>query len=125
MNRTRTRILAAAVIAGAGLTAVAAPAYAVGSPSPNSDSHLNIQIPVTCDGEQLLVVAGDSAHAVAQIVSGGHGHLIPVSITFTMPDGSTFVDVAAAHPQQQTVTCTGTDESGQGGSVTIVAVRKP
>lgn len=110
------------------VTALAVPtaaAHASGTPAPNSNSHLNIQIPVTCDGEQLLVVAGDSPHASAQIVDGGKGHLIPVSITFTAPDGSTFVDHSAAHPQQETVTCSGTDMSGSGMTVTIVAVRRP
>lgn len=121
----RTRILTIAAVVGAALTTVAAPAYAVGAPSPNSNSHLNIQIPVTCDGDQLVVVAGDSDHAAAQIVSGGTGHLIPVSMTFTAPDGSTYFDRIGAHPQQATVTCTGTDMSGAGGSVTIVAVRRP
>lgn len=109
-------------------TAVAVPvaaAHASGTPSPGSNSHLNVRIPVTCDGQQLLVVAGDSAHAAAQIVAGGTGHLIPVSITFTAPDGSTFVDQAAAHPRQQTITCSGTDMSGSGMTVTIVAVRRP
>lgn len=112
----------------AALTTLAGPvtaAHASGTPAPNSNSHLGIQIPVTCDGEQLLVVAGDSAHAAAQIVSGGRGHLIPVSITFTAPDGSTVVDQGAAHPQQTTVTCNGTDESGSGMTVTIVAVLGP
>ncbi|GAA4484978.1 hypothetical protein [Microbacterium panaciterrae] len=120
-----TRLLTVAVVAGAALVAVATPAYAVGSPSSNSSSHLNIQIPVDCAGEQLLVVAGDNGHAAAQIVSGGTGHLIPVSMTFIAPDGSVFVDQLAAHPQQDTVTCSGTDMSGQGGSVTIVAIRMP
>ncbi len=109
-------------------TALAGPAtaaHASGTPSPKSNSHLNIQIPVSCDGEHLLLVAGDSAHAAAQIVDGGRGHLIPVSITFTAPDGSTFVDQGAAHPQQQSITCSGTDLSGSGMTVTIVAVRRP
>lgn len=122
----RSRILTVAALAGAALAAVAVmPANAVGSPAPGSDSHLNISIPVSCDGEQLVVVAGDSAHAVAQIVSGGDGHLIPVSMTFTAPDGSSFAEQFAGHSNQPTVTCAGTDMSGEGGSVTIIAVRMP
>jgi len=77
---------------------------------------------VTCAGQQYLVVAGDSAHAAARIVSDGTGHLIPVSMTFTAPDGSIFVEQGAPHPRQATVTCSGTDMSGSGMTVTIVAV---
>lgn len=119
-----SRTVAVGGLAAALCTAPAA-ARAANTPSPNSNSHLNIRIPVTCDGAPYLVVAGDSPHAAAQIVSGGTGHLIPVSLTFTAPDGSTFVDRAAAHPQQNTITCTGTDLSGSGMTVTIVAVLRP
>ncbi len=126
MNRTsRTRSAAlAAVLGSIALAAGAGTAQAAGQPATNSNSHLNIRIPVTCDGEQLTVVAGDSAHAVAQIVDGGTGHLIPVSMTFTMPDGTSETEQLGRHPHQPTVTCAGTDVGGSGMTITIVAVRK-
>ena len=112
MHNTIRRTTAAAATATAAIAIAAgtAPVTAQaatprGTPPANSNSHLTIQINGECTGQAVTVVAGDSEHAAAQVISGGVGHLLPVSFTFIYADGSQFTELVARHNTQPTVTC--------------------
>jgi hypothetical protein len=120
-HQIRRALIAVAI--GTAAIAVAAPALAAtpqGTPPATSHSHLTIPITGECAGQPVTVVAGDSDHAVAQIVSGGTGHLIPVSFTFLYADGTQSTTVVNPHPNRPTVTC---DFGGVGPAGSPVEVR--
>jgi len=111
-SRTRTTAALAAVTlaAGAGVAALAGPAHAA-----------QTTLPITCDGQQLAVRVNTShssangGWAVAQIVDGGTGHLVPAAFSNSLHDDTAnqtlfTVDRAKgggnANHNQPTVTCT-------------------
>jgi hypothetical protein len=111
-SRTRTTAALAAVTlaAGAGVAALAGPAHAA-----------QTTLPITCDGQQLAVRVNTShssangGWAVAQIVDGGTGHLVPTAPSNSLHDDTTnqmlfTFDRAKgggnANHNQPTVTCT-------------------
>ena len=85
-RRTRTTAAFAAVTlaAGAGVAALAGPAHAA-----------QTTLPITCDGQQLAVRVNTShssangGWAVAQIVDGGTGHLVPTAFSNSLRDETT------------------------------------
>ena len=106
----RTKATTVAALTTLAIAAAAAPSRALaaephGSPPANSNSHLTIPISGECAGLPVTVVAGDSEHAAAQVITGGTGHLLPVSFTFVYPDGSTATELVAPHNTLPTVTC--------------------
>jgi hypothetical protein len=123
----RTRRVLIAVAIGTAAIAVAAPALAAapqGTPPDTSHSHLTIPITGECAGQSVTVVAGDSDHAAAQIISGGTGHLIPVSFTFVYADGTQSTTVVHPHLDRPTVTCDfgGVGPAGSPVEVEVTAV---
>ena len=122
-----TRLAATAVtVAAAGLLA-APPASAAPSYAPNPAGLGRAPQTLSCDGQQLTIVAPGTpndtqAWSVGQIVQGGSGHLIPTSFTFsnylvensdgsgakvTIFSGATSKGGGHANGHQTTVTCTG------------------
>ena len=111
-SRTRTTAALAAVTlaAGAGVAVLAGPGHAA-----------QTTLPITCDGQQLAVRVNTShssangGWAVAQIVDGGTGHLVPAAFSNSLHDDTAnqtlfTVDRAKgggnANHNQPTVTCT-------------------
>ena len=111
-SRTRTTAALAAVTlaAGAGVAALAGPAHAA-----------QTTLPITCDGQQLAVRVNTShssangGWAVAQIVDGGTGHLVPAAFSNSLHDDTTNQTLFTfdrakgggnANHNQPTVTCT-------------------
>ena len=111
-SRTRTTAALAAVTlaAGAGVAAVAGTAHAA-----------QTTLPITCDGQQLAVRVNTShssangGWAVAQIVDGGTGHLVPTAFSNSLHDDTTNQTLVTfdrvkgggnANHNQPTVTCT-------------------
>lgn len=111
-SRTRTTAALAAVTlaAGAGVAALAGPAHAA-----------QTTLPITCDGQQLAVRVNTShssangGWAVAQIVDGGTGHLVPTAFSNSLHDDTTNQTLFTfdrakgggnANHNQPTVTCT-------------------
>jgi hypothetical protein len=122
ITATVTAAVALALATAIGPYASAATPH--GTPPDNSNSHLNIPISGDCGGVPVTVVAGDSDHATAQIVSGGDGHLLPVSFTFIFADGSQFTDLVAPHNTLPTIGCEmgGVGPTGSPVTVDLVAV---
>jgi hypothetical protein len=111
-SRTRTTapLAAVALAAGAGVAALAGPAHAA-----------QTTLPITCDGQQLAVRVNTShssangGWAVAQIVDGGTGHLVPTAFSNSLHDDTTNQTLFTfdrakgggnANHNQPTVTCT-------------------
>ena len=94
-------------------------------------------IPLMCDGTLFTVRTpsnnASQSYSVGQIVDGGSGHLIPLSLTFTFtPTGGSTITQSSvkgggnAGPQDPTVTCTATLDDPTGtGTISVTAVPRP
>ena len=120
-SRTRTTAALAAVTlaAGAGVAALAGPAHAA-----------QTTLPITCDGQQLAVRVNTShssangGWAVAQIVDGGTGHLVPAAFSNSLHDDTANQTLVTfdrakgggnASHDQPAVTCTLSQTGTPGG----------
>jgi hypothetical protein len=108
MRRIIIACLAATAVA---LAALAGSATASGPAPPGKDI---LRISCGTDTFTIAVPKGENAFGAAQIV-GHNGHLIPVSLEFSVVDvtthtlldsGSTAVGHGQAHPNQDTTRCT-------------------
>jgi hypothetical protein len=126
-TRTTAALAAVALAAGAGVAALAGPAHAA-----------QATLPITCDGQQLAVRVNTShssangGWAVAQIVDGGTGHLVPTAFSNSRHDDTTNQTLFTfdrakgggnANHNQPTLTCT-LSETGTLGDFPSPATRR-